>query len=133
MESTILRLSPSFGSDFGKLSAIGFSYYFLVHTFKIKKTWIDTINRIRRYEELVKTFIRLLIRKSSFDLREILVGSIPSRHLSTKQPNATIFILYLYISLYYIIIFYFYIFIFLYFNISIFYVFIFEYFYIFIF
>ena len=61
--------------------------YFLVHTFKINKIWIDFIKRFPRYSQVVKNFFRLYLRKSSCVRVEIFAVSIPSIHLSNKQKR----------------------------------------------
>ena len=87
--NTKIRLEElSFGSNFGNLRAFGsnrFWCYFLVHTFKIKKVWIDFIKRFPRYSKVVKTFMRLSLRKPSCVRVEILAVSIPSIHLSKRS------------------------------------------------
>ena len=86
MNTKIWLEELSFGSNFGNLRAIGsnrFWCYFLVHTFKIKKVWIDFIKRFP--SKVVKNFIRLYLRKPSCVRVEILAVSIPSTHLSNKK------------------------------------------------
>ena len=94
MNTKIWLEELSFGSNFGNLRAFGSNRvwcYFLVHTFKIKKVWIDFIKRFPIYSKVVKNFIRLWLRKSSCVWVEILAVSIPNIHLSNKKPHSIIF------------------------------------------
>ena len=58
---------------------------FRVHSFKMQKVRIDSVDRIHKYSKVVKNFIRAQRRKYSCDLCEILAGSILGINLSNKE------------------------------------------------
>ena len=83
-----------FGYNFGNLRAIGssrFWCYFLVHTFQIKKLWIDFTKRFPKYSKVVKNFIRLQLRKFLCVRIEIRCFDSQYTAFKPKKPHSIIF------------------------------------------